>query len=1461
MRIRGHNGSTSPDLALQPGEDPEEVGTSGGTYRKAYTLNWSRRQARNPRQMFTNIWHWEGKRETDRTFDFVLEAAEYELNVAPRALGLGLDRMVLFRLAGDNDGENDPSYTFLNNSGFVPNKARHHQLDELGYSRVEATVTGELKRWHKTTLDLVGPFASENETPNPFMDFRMSVTFHHSDSNTTITTPGYFAADGNAANTGASSGDIWRAHFSPPEIGEWTYEIGFRIGDNVAIGPSDGGSISNQYHGETGTFTITESDKSGDDFRSPEKGKLLYTGKHYPEWAGGAGPFIKAEANVPEVFLAYGEFDSSGGFASRNYASHINDWNEGDPTWLGDDGPRGKGIIGAINYLSSLGVNCHYFLTMNVEGDGGQTHPWPHNWKDLNSGESGANPLTFPDDLKIYDASKLAQWQIVFDHMMSKGLKTHFVLTEQENQSFFEHYANIGVSDEAAKTTFANSRKLYYRELAARFGYLNAITWNIGEENGWDDETVYGEANDDQDRLDFATYLDELLPYPDQIVVHNPIADPGDAMFTGQLGLAPYSGVSLQGNFDQTLWGHDKVLYWRSNSVSASRPWIISYDEPYTQDVYPDIDTWRKDSVWAAFTAGAAGVGFYNDEDTKFRGEDGYERFIDYYDTMVRATDFLSSHLADITLMNPDDDLVSSGYCLANPGNEYLIYLPNGGNTTLDLSAESGDFQVLWFDPRNGGNLALGSITNVSAGGIFSLGSAPNNTTDDWVILVTPNTPPTFLESLIVKPDATGGLPYNDSIFGTASDIDLADTTITYSKVSGPVWLSVANDGTLSGTPSSKDVGENLFTVAATDTSGLSATTSLMIQVLPGVSTPLQPVVHYDASDDSSITKTGNDVSTWANIGTGGFGEDITVSSMTQSNETALDSGTPGIGWPNLERATVLTGTDSDALFDFQNGSATGGFTIMAAMELVTVERFSSILSMFDGGQTPNVRAFVHGSQVIGVRLNDTTEENFVLLDQIQQASQSIVFAISYDAATGQVYYWDSQGSEGYETFTANADFSNGNVLYLGGNDGESLSIDANFGEFRIYDDTLSASEFSTATDEMVEKWVSASSSTGPVSLVVHYDASNVSSVTKIGDNVSNWANIGSGEFGEDITVSGMKQNGSTILDSGVEGIGWANLERAPVLSGGDSDALFDFQNESATGGFTIMAAMEFATVENFSSILSMMDGGQTPNIRAFVHSSDVIGIRLNDTTTKNSVLLDRVQQAGVSIVFGITYDAATGQAYYWDSQGSEGYETFTANADFSDGNILYLGGNDGESLSIDANFGEFRIYDNALSSSEFRTATSEMVQKWISPSATIEMFRELYGLSPDGSDDFEDFSKNSVSNIYYFLYGLGDPFSRDIPTTISGENARAGIPKISVQADGSIIYSYTNNYLQRTFSNAIRVSDDMKAWYAIDQPSAPIKPFFTTIDFIDGQYEVRSYHFEEPPSNIFFRVDPEAGE
>jgi len=53
----------------------------------------------------------------------------------------------------------------------------------------------------------------------------------------------------------------------------------------------------------------------------------------------------------------------------------------------------------------------------------------------------------------------------------------------------------------------------------------------------------------------------------------------------------------------------------------------------------------------------------------------------------------------------PRGDLASTGYCLANPaekGAEYLVYLPDGGTATVDLSATPGPLRAEWFDPKTG---------------------------------------------------------------------------------------------------------------------------------------------------------------------------------------------------------------------------------------------------------------------------------------------------------------------------------------------------------------------------------------------------------------------------------------------------------------------------------------------------------------------------------------------------------------------------------------------------------------------------------------------------------------------------------------------------------------------------------------------------------------------------------------
>ena len=62
-----------------------------------------------------------------------------------------------------------------------------------------------------------GPQTSETANPNPFLDYRLDVTFT-SPTGTEYLVPGYYAADGNAGETGATSGNVWFAHFSPDEL-------------------------------------------------------------------------------------------------------------------------------------------------------------------------------------------------------------------------------------------------------------------------------------------------------------------------------------------------------------------------------------------------------------------------------------------------------------------------------------------------------------------------------------------------------------------------------------------------------------------------------------------------------------------------------------------------------------------------------------------------------------------------------------------------------------------------------------------------------------------------------------------------------------------------------------------------------------------------------------------------------------------------------------------------------------------------------------------------------------------------------------------------------------------------------------------------------------------------------------------------------------------------------------------
>jgi hypothetical protein len=93
------------------------------------------------------------------------------------------------------------------------------------------------------------------------------------------------------------------------------------------------------------------------------------------------------------------------------------------------------------------------------------------------------------------------------------------------------------------------------------------------------------------------------------------------------------------------------------------------------------------------------------------------------------------------------------------------------------------------------------------------------------------NGAPSFITDPFSMPDITAGQNYSGTIATNATDPDPAGA-LTFAKVSGPAWLSVAADGSLSGTPLSADAGANTFTVSVTDAGNLSDTATMDISVL-----------------------------------------------------------------------------------------------------------------------------------------------------------------------------------------------------------------------------------------------------------------------------------------------------------------------------------------------------------------------------------------------------------------------------------------------------------------------------------------------------------------------------------------------------------------------------------------------------------------------------------------------------
>jgi len=573
---------------------------------------------------------------------------------------------------------------------------------------------GQQTVWHPLQITFSGPEASTTDaSPNPFLDIRLQVVFT-GPSGKQYDVPGFFAGDGR----GGSRGRAWRVRFAADEPGVWHYQAIFRAGPGVAIDPSPTAGKPWEISAGTGSLRIAPPNPEAPGYL--KWGRLGYVGKHYLKFQD--GPYwLRGGTDSPENFLAYAGFAHT--LPSHHYTAHVADWQPGDPDW--DDG-KGRGIIGALNYLASRHVNSIYFLTMNVGGDGQDVWPW------VSPLDRHGSPK---NDNLHFDTAKLDQWEIVFAHAQRLGIELHVVLNEAEK-------ANKRELDQGE---LGPERKLYYREMIARFGHHLALQWNLCEEYNIDFD--YGP----QRVRAFAETIRAIDPYDHPITVHS-AGNPLRAL-RFMFGDPRFDLTSIQCN-RRPIQEVTEAIY--RQTEKAGRPLPVSLDE-FVLDrgqragyiPVDDAEGHRREKIWPTYFSGGMVEFILAD----LLGTDSFKT--PELDKLWRyvwfARKFLQQNVP-FWRMQPADALAQGGgtipvgigngktvslgpQVLAKRGEVYAVYLPTGSATgKLDLSDLHGAAVQRWYNPRSG--VFVGPSKVIAGSAPVALGPPPAEKEQDWVVLI-----------------------------------------------------------------------------------------------------------------------------------------------------------------------------------------------------------------------------------------------------------------------------------------------------------------------------------------------------------------------------------------------------------------------------------------------------------------------------------------------------------------------------------------------------------------------------------------------------------------------------------------------------------------------------------------------------------------------------------------------------
>jgi len=156
---------------------------------------------------------------------------------------------------------------------------------------------------------------------------------------------------------------------------------------------------------------------------------------------------------------------------------------------------------------------------------------------------------------------------------------------------------------------------------------------------------------------------------------------------------------------------------------------------------------------------------------------------------------------------------------------------------------------------------------------------------------------------------------------------------------------------------------------------------------------------------------------------------------------------------------------------------------------------------------------------------------------------------------------------------------------------------------------------------------------------------------------------------------------------------------------------------------------------------------------------------------------------------------------------------------------------------------------------SVFRDVEQQLVTAFLQDELSAEVlstpladFRQTYGLSAAGADDFGDASGNGIPNIHYYAFGLGDPSERDVDLTRLAKTEESGI-------QARFTYTRAIDAEEDGIQYLVESSADLVTWVSISDLPAAEQEISTTLLPLDLTHEMVELRFNQSAEHRFYRL------